>query len=105
MRRFVFPFFLTALAAACAAPSTSSPSNAPPAGTTAPPTDVAELSAADARARMEAGTLTSHALTQAYLDRIAKLDDAGPRLESVIELNAAAIAQADALDAERKAGK
>ena len=45
----------------------------------APKLDVVELSAADARDRMAAGTLTSRALTQAYLDRIAKIDDAGPR--------------------------
>ena len=33
--------------------------------------DVIELSATDALQRMAAGTLTSRALTQAYLDRIA----------------------------------
>jgi amidase len=54
---------------------------------------------------MTAGTLTSHDLTQAYLDRIAAIDDAGPALNAVIELNPDALADADALDAERKAGK
>ena len=54
---------------------------------------------------MRAGTLTSHALTQAYLDRIAAIDDAGPALNAVIELNPDALAAADALDAERRAGK
>ena len=44
-------------------------------------------------------------LTQAYLDRIAKIDKAGPTLNSVIELNPDALEEADALDAERKAGK
>ena len=67
--------------------------------------DVAELSATVARDRMAAGSLTSRALTQAYLDRIAKLDDAGPRLDSVIEISGSALTEADALDAERKAGK
>lgn len=67
--------------------------------------DVVELSAVDARARIEAGTLTSRALTQAYLDRIAGVDDDGPRLNSVIELNSAALADADALDTEQRAGK
>ncbi|HLT45201.1 MAG TPA: amidase, partial [Luteimonas sp.] len=42
---------------------------------------------------------------QAYLDRIAAVDDAGPRLGAVIELNPDALEEADALDAERKAGK
>jgi amidase len=70
-----------------------------------PAVDVVELNAADARDRMMAGTLTSRALTRAYLDRIAAVDDDGPRLNAVIEINPGALLQADALDAERKAGK
>ena len=67
--------------------------------------DVVELSATEARERMTSGRLTSKALTEAYLARIAALDDAGPRLDSVIEINANAVADAEAFDAERKAGK
>ena len=70
-----------------------------------PTLDVVELSAVEARDRMAAGTLTSRALTQAYLDRIKQIDDSGPMLNAVIEINATAIADADALDAERKGGK
>ena len=70
-----------------------------------PAIDVVELSASDARDRMASGQLTSYALTNAYLDRIAKIDDAGPKLDSVIEINPRAAADAAALDAERKAGK
>jgi amidase len=70
-----------------------------------PAIDVVELSATDARDRMASGPLTSEALTRAYLDRIAKIDDDGPRLDAVIEINPKAIADAAALDAERKAGK
>ncbi|HWI17773.1 MAG TPA: amidase [Vicinamibacterales bacterium] len=83
---------------------TSAPPAAP-AQPAAPALDIVELSASDARARMEKGELTSEALTRAYLDRIAKVDDGGPRLDSVIELNPNAIADATARDAERKAGK
>ena len=54
--------------------------------------------------RMHDGAITSHALTQAYLDRIASLDAAGPKLKAVIEINPEALREADALDAERKAG-
>jgi amidase len=91
------------LALACAPAQTSpAPGDQP---TTRPAVDVVELSAADAQARLTAGTLTSRALTQAYLDRIAAVDDAGPQLNAVIEVNPAALQQADALDAERKAGK
>jgi amidase len=71
----------------------------------APTIDVVELSATDARDRMASGQLTSEALTKAYLDRIAKIDDAGPMLNAVIEINPNAAADAAALDAERKAGK
>ncbi|HEX6213403.1 MAG TPA: amidase family protein, partial [Vicinamibacterales bacterium] len=76
-----------------------------PASPETPAVNVVELSATDARDRMAAGTLTSEALTRAYLKRIADVDDAGPRLASVIELNARAEDDARALDAERKAGK
>ena len=54
---------------------------------------------------MRDGTLSSEALTRAYLDRIAALDDAGPRLDAVIELNPDALADARRLDAERRAGR
>jgi amidase len=79
------------------APSSRTPSPSP--------IDVVELSATDARDRMAAGTLTSRALTQAYLDRIAAIDEAGPSLNAVIEINASALDAAAALDAEREAGK
>lgn len=64
-----------------------------------------EADIAGLQARMANGTLSSHALTQAYLDRIAAIDDAGPRLNAVIELNPDALREADARDAERKAGR
>ena len=53
--------------------------------------------------RMTDGSLSSHQLTQAYLDRIAQLDDAGPHLNAVMTINPDALTIADALDAERKA--
>jgi amidase len=104
MIRFVCLVLAVGVATGCAGPSDSS-SSAPGAAAAAAVLDVAELSATEARDRMNAGTLTARALTEAYLDRIAKLDDAGPRLDSVIELNPSALQDADALDAERKAGK
>ena len=84
----------------CAAPSPTG--TAPPANKAA--VDVVELSATEARDRMASGSLTSQALTQAYLDRIAKIDDSGPTLNAVIELNPSAVSDAAALDAERKSG-
>ena len=55
--------------------------------------------------QMAAGKLTARALTAAYLDRIARIDRAGPTLNAVIELNPDALEIAAQLDAERKAGK
>ncbi|CAN5398784.1 amidase [soil metagenome] len=60
---------------------------------------IASLS--DAMAR---GGMTSERATRAYLRRIAAMNHKGPRLNAVIALNPDAIAQARALDAERKAG-
>ena len=85
----------------------SEPSSTAPAAaaTVAPTLNVVELSATEAGESMAAGKLTSRQLTQAYLDRIAAIDDAGPQLSSVIEINARALDDASALDAERKDGK
>lgn len=47
------------------------------------------------------GETSSVELTQAYLDRIAAIDDAGPKLQAVIALNPDALAQAAASDVRR----
>jgi amidase len=67
--------------------------------------DLATATVADINAAFSAGALTSEKLTQLYLARIANYDRAGPRINSVITLNPAALAQARSLDLERKAGK
>ncbi len=77
----------------------------PAADTAAPAFAYEEATIADLQRQMASGALSSHALTQAYLDRIAAIDDAGPMLNAVIESNPDALKDADALDAERKAGK
>jgi amidase len=51
------------------------------------------------------GEVTSVQLTQAYLDRIAAIDDAGPRLQSILAVNPDALAQAAAADARRASGQ
>jgi amidase len=65
---------------------------------------VEETTIAELQAEMASGRLTSVALTQAHLDRIAALDRAGPALNAVIELNPDALAIAAERDAERQAG-
>ncbi|MBI2409117.1 MAG: amidase [Gemmatimonadetes bacterium] len=61
---------------------------------------VAELSVMMAR-----GELTSRALTERYLQRIAAMDKKGPAINAVIELNPDAAMIADVMDRERKGGK
>ncbi len=69
------------------------------------PGAIVEAGVQEQQARMAAGTLSAHALAACYLARIATIDQAGPRLNAVIELNPDALAIAAAMDAERKAGK
>jgi len=54
--------------------------------------------------KMKLGVYTSRSITQLYLDRIEKNDRSGPHINAIIELNPDALAIADAMDAERKAG-
>lgn len=67
-------------------------------------TTLAFASFAEQQAAMSAGRTSAEGLTRLYLDRIIELDGKGPQLNSVLALNPDAIAQARALDAERKAG-
>lgn len=69
------------------------------------PFPFAEVTIDELQARMSAGTLSARDLTAAYLERIAEIDKAGPRLNAVIELNPDALKIAAQLDAERKAGR
>jgi len=64
--------------------------------------DIAERSLADLAAAMAAGHTSAARLVALYTKRIERLDRAGPRLASVIELNPDAPAIAKALDAERR---
>src|SRR5712671_3375546 len=63
-----------------------------------------EATLADLQAGMAAGRMTARSITQQYLDRIAELDRKGPTLRHVLETNPEALAIADSLDRERKAG-
>jgi amidase len=66
------------------------------------------LDEATARALVQdqqAGRRTAREIASAYLARIETLDRQGPSLHAVIELNPDALTIADALDAERAAGR
>jgi amidase len=58
-----------------------------------------------AQSEIAAGRLSSRVITEHYLMRIRTLDADGPRVNSVIEVNPDALAQADAADAARTSGR
>src|SRR5262245_50131818 len=66
--------------------------------------DIVALDAVTLRAEIAAGHVSALQVTQAYLRRIAALDDAGPMLGAVIEINPDAEAIARALDEQRARG-
>lgn len=65
--------------------------------------DLEETTLEQLQAMMQDGTLSAERLVQAYLERIRALNNAGPRLNAVLEVNPDALAQARALDQERQA--
>ena len=67
--------------------------------------NVERATIADLNAAFQNGSLTSERLVGIYLARIAAYDKQGPGINAVITLNPNAMAEAKALDAERKAGK
>ena len=63
---------------------------------------IEEATIADIQAAYRAGTLTVHAVTAAYLARIAAYDKSGPYINSLITVNAQALEEADTIDAAYK---
>ncbi len=63
-----------------------------------------EATVAQLQAQMAAGTLTSVQLTQYYINRIFDLDQGGPGVNAIIELNPDALAEAREADSRRRRG-
>lgn len=99
MRRIPLLLAFVFVLGAC---DSKAPDGVPPTG--AEPTDFifAEVDINDLQTRMQRGELDSRTLTQAYLDRIAAIDKAGPTLNAVIEINPDALKEAALRDVERK---
>jgi amidase len=70
-----------------------------------PPLNLGNASIADLQAAFEKGTLTAEKLVELYLARVEAYNKAGPVINSIISLNQNALAEARALDAERRAGR
>jgi len=67
--------------------------------------DIDEATVLQLAETLRHGEMTSHALVQHYLDRIAAIDKSGPAINAVIELNPDALEIADKLDAQRGRSK
>ncbi|MET1024469.1 MAG: amidase [Pseudoxanthomonas sp.] len=93
------PLLLALVVAGCTAPANAAKDPGAPARFL-----YAEQSIAQLQQRMQAGTLDSRTLTRAYLDRIAQVDRAGPKLNAVIQLNPEAMTEAALRDRERASG-
>jgi amidase len=72
----------------------------------APPGDFAlnEATIDVLQQKMQQGVYTARSIAELYLRRIKEIDQAGPGLHAVIEVNPDALSIADQLDKERKAG-
>ncbi len=66
---------------------------------------VDETTISDVHAAIRAGTLTCHALVQAYLRRIDAYDKQGPAINAITAVNPDALAIADSLDRRYAAGR
>ncbi len=67
--------------------------------------DLDEITIAELQNGYKKGKFTIVEITQAYLDRIEEIDDSGPMLNSVIQVNPDALAIAAQLDEELKQGR
>ncbi len=76
-----------------------------PAANESPDFVLEEITVNELQAKMTTGDLTSRSIVEMYLERINEIDKAGPKLNSIIELNPDALTVADTLDAERKQNK
>ena len=103
-RRTLFRYGATGAAALSLAGS-GARALAPAESAAVPAFELDELSLTDLERRMESGQDTARGLVEKYLARIDALDRRGPMLRAVLETNPDALAVADALDKERKAGK
>jgi amidase len=70
-----------------------------------PHPELADASIADLRLRLDSGELSVRRLAEMHLERIAAVDQVGPTVRSIIELNPEWEEIADRLDGERRDGR
>lgn len=64
-----------------------------------------EVTIAELQEAMKSGKYTARHIAEMYLKRIEEIDKNGPKINSVLEINPNALAIADQLDKERRAGQ
>jgi amidase len=69
-----------------------------------PSFELDEITLGDLQDGMKSGKFSARSLVEKYSARIEQVDKSGPAVNSVIQMNPDALAVADALDEERKAG-
>src|SRR6185295_5721714 len=92
-------------AGASLAGSSVSAQSVPDGGGDRGPDDFNEATIAQLQAAMAKGRTSAVELTNFYLNRIQAIDERGPHLNSVIELNPDALALAQMADADRRRGR
>jgi len=107
-RRTFLRTAVTATAAAAAYPALGSARVADPAGaggtdkTFVRDFELDEITIDEVQKAFHSGQYSSHSLTEKYLHRIREIDQQGPKVNAVIELNPDALQIAGALDQERR---
>ncbi len=79
--------------------------HSPPQAEVPPAEGLTQFSVSELREGFESGRWTVREVCQACLDRVAAIDASGPALNAVIEINPEALAEAERLDGERRAGR
>ena len=95
---------LSALAGAGASLAPLATASVSAAAATTAPTDFNEMTVSGLQGMMASGQAHAVDLVNFYLQRIQTIDQGGPTVNSVIEVNPDAFSIAKALDAERRAG-
>jgi amidase len=96
-------FLQAGLCAGALALAPAAPGGAGETADQVPPSELDEITLTDLQEGLRTGKLTARSIAEKYLARIEAIDRRGPALRTVIEVNPDALAQAEALDQERKA--
>lgn len=95
----------TLLTASCNTNSSSEKKEEKSTGESPDNFELNEITVTALQEKLKPGQYTSEKIVQLYLDRINKIDKAGPSINAVIEINPDAMDIARSMDAERKNGK